>query len=413
VKVPRADTTAWDTWLWGAVVVAAVGAVVGLWASRGLSAADPDAVWREAEADFMARRYDRAEAALGRLARLRKPTGVDRILAAQVAMVRDRNDQALDELGRIPESDTMVAQARLLAGQLELRRRRMRSAEALLREAARLDPRLVKPHMELVYIYGMLLRRRELNGEFRALSELTPLTFENVFHWCLTRNSMWEPSGITEDLRAYVEVDPADRWSRIALADNLRQVSRLDEAEKVLDALPATDPDARVVRVRLALDRGDAAAVAALLADAPLDHPELARMAGRLALSHRDGATALKYFRAALAAEPDHRDGVIGVGQALAMTGDKEGAAPYLAAARDLDALGTLVQRAAAPANRNDPELIRSLGAACEKVHRYPEARAWYSLLIQANPLDADAQKALFRLKDRTPSPLVPPPTGG
>jgi tetratricopeptide (TPR) repeat protein len=404
VKVPKPDPPAWHSWLWGAVVVGAVGAVLGLWASRGLTATDPDRVWREAEDDFMARRYDRAEAALGRLARLRKPTGVDRMLAAQVAMVRDRNDQALDELARIPDGDPMVAQARLLAGQLELRRRRMRSAEALLREAVRLDPSLVQAHKELVYIYGMLLRRRELHGEFRALAELTPLTFDNVFHWCLTRNSIWEPKEITDDLRAYVEADPSDRWSRIALAENLRQVGQRDEAEQVLDALPASDPEARIVRVRLALDRNDEVAASTLLADAPADYPELARMAGRLALSRRDGATSLKYFRAALAAEPDHRDGVFGMGQALAMTGDKEGAARYLAAARDLDALGTLVQRAAVPANRNDPELVRSLGAACEKAHRFPEARAWYSLLIRANPLDADAQKALFRLKDRQSS---------
>jgi hypothetical protein len=43
--------------------------------------------------------------------------------------------------------------------------------------------------------------------------------------------------------------------------------------------------------------------------------------------------------------------------------------------------------------------LLRALGAACEKIHRLPEARAWYRLAIDANPLDTEAQKALFRLQ--------------
>jgi hypothetical protein len=42
---------------------------------------------------------------------------------------------------------------------------------------------------------------------------------------------------------------------------------------------------------------------------------------------------------------------------------------------------------------------MRALGAACEAVHRLPEARAWYNLAVQANALDAEAQKALYRLR--------------
>jgi tetratricopeptide (TPR) repeat protein len=369
-----------------------------VWSVRAKTA-DPDAVWREAEADFRAKRYDRAEAAVRRLARLRPPNSHDRMLAAQVAMVRDRTDDAIAELARVPEGDQLAPQARLIAGQLELRRKHMRAAEGWLKEAVRLDPGLVQAHRELIYIYGYLLRRRELNAEFRALSELTPLTYDNVFHWCLTRNSVWEPTEITEELRTFVAADPGDRMSRLALAENLRTIGQRDEAEKVLEALPATDPDARVIRVHLSLDRNDPAAAEVLLADAPADHPELARMAGRLALASHDGPAALKHFRAGYAAEPDNRDSVFGLGQALQMTGDLAAAAPYLQAARDYDALGTLVQRVAVPANRNDPKLARALGAACEKVRRYPEARAWYSLAITADPLDTESHKALYRLK--------------
>ena len=44
---------------------------------------------------------------------------------------------------------------------------------------------------------------------------------------------------------------------------------------------------------------------------------------------------------------------------------------------------------------------MRALGAACEAVRRLPEARAWYNLAVQTNPLDEAAQKALYRLRHR------------
>ena len=269
----------------------------------------------------------------------------------------------------------------------------------------RLDPGLVQAHRELIYIYGILLRRRELYAEFLALSRLVPLTYDNAFHWCLTRGAVWDAAELTGPLRTYLAADPADRWSRLALAENLRQLGRRGEAESVLAPLPATDPDARAIRVRVALDRGDDLSAGSLLAEGPDDHPELARLRGRFALAHRDGTAAVKHFRAAFKAEPDDRDTFLGLGQALTLAGDHAAAAPYLATARDLDAIGTVLQRAGPENGRNDPKLLRALGSACEKAHRLPEARAWYHLAVDADPLDSAAQKALFRLKEREPAP--------
>jgi Flp pilus assembly protein TadD len=125
----------------------------------------------------------------------------------------------------------------------------------------------------------------------------------------------------------------------------------------------------------------------------------LARLRGRFALAHGDGPAAVRHFRAAYAAEPDDRDTVFGLGTALAVAGDRDAAAPFLRDSEAYDALGALLTRAANPANHNDAALMRALGAACESVHRLPEARAWYNLAVQANPLDEEAQKALYRLR--------------
>jgi tetratricopeptide (TPR) repeat protein len=383
-------------------------AALGFWLVRARPAADADQVWQDAESDFRAGRHEVAEASIARLETLRPPTTLDWFLKAQVAMVHQREDEAIADLAKVPDHDPMGAQARLLAGQIELRRRHAGAAERSLIAATKLDPTLVQAHRELVYIYGMLLRRRELRAEFLTLSEISTLTFENVFHWCLTRNTIWEPGELTRELNDYVKADPTDRWSRLALAENLRQIGRRNEAEQVLSVVAADDPDALPVRVHLALDRGDDEAAEALLKQGPPDHAELARLRGRFALAHRDGAAAVLHFRKAYAAEPDHRDSVVGLGQALTLIGKYEEAAPFIAEARDIDALGALVQRAATvsvsvrptatDAERQDPALLHALGAACEKVRRLPEARAWYRLAILANPLDSEAQKALYRL---------------
>ena len=49
---------------------------------------------------------------------------------------------------------------------------------------------------------------------------------------------------------------------------------------------------------------------------------------------------------------------------------------------------------------------MRQLGAACAASNRKGEARAWYKLAIDLDPLDADSQQALFRLTD--PDPVLP-----
>jgi tetratricopeptide (TPR) repeat protein len=393
---PNLAKTRWRPWLWVAVIIA-IGAL-GAWGAWKREGTDPDRIRQEVEINVRSGRYEHAAVSL---AKLRNPSARDYLLKAQVAKALSHPDEALADLAKIPDSDPAAPQARLLAGQIELRRNRVRLAEEALLVALKLDPTLVQAHRELLYIYATLLRRRELNEHFRALDRLTPMTFDNVFHWCLTRTTVWEPHERAEDLKKYVAADPEDRWSRVALAETLRQTGRREEAANLLSVLPESDPDSSAVRARIALDRGDDRAVEAILAGGPADHPELARLRGWIALSHRDGPAAVQYFRAAYAAEPDDRNTVFGLGTALALVGDRAAAAPFLRDSKAYDTLGALITRAANPANQKDTALMRALGAACEAIHRLPEARAWFNLAVQTNPLDEEAQRALYRLRKK------------
>jgi tetratricopeptide (TPR) repeat protein len=361
---------------------------------------DPEKVWDRARVAFEARDFARAEGEMARLARLREPTTLDRMLRAQLEMARGQIDEAIADLDRIPDDHKMAAQARLQTGQLELRRNRYVAAEKAFRKALVIEPRMVQARRELVYIYGMQLRRPELNANFKALSELSPLTYPEVFLWCLSRGVSWEPKEIAETLARAIEADPNDRWARLGRADALRELNRFDEAESVLAPLPESDPDARAARVRIALDRGDPSAAEALLESGPPDHLGLALLRGRLALVQNNGPVAIRQFKAAYEQSPNLREAILGLGQAYQTTGDKAAATPLLEEARKHERLGTLVQRAAVESNRSDPALIRELGEACAAVGRIAEARAWYNLAISRDPFDTQAQLGLARLKD-------------
>jgi tetratricopeptide (TPR) repeat protein len=358
----------------------------------------PEAIWAAAEADFRAGRWERAEVGLDRLARVRTPTVEDWILRGQVAMARGQIDEALADLARVPDNHRLAPQVRLKAGQLELRRERPRAAEHLLRQAVALDPTLVQAWRELIYIYGIQLRRAELGRAYEALARLVPLTYDDVFIWCLTRGVNWDPAEQVKTLSRYVETDPTDRDSRLALAENLQLLGRLDEANAILAPLPDSDHAARAARARLAIDRGDLRAAEGLLTKGPEDDPALARLRGRLALLHGKAEDAIRHFRAADAAEPNHRDTLIGLAQALQLAGQTEEGKAYARRVRDHDQTTALVQKSVTPEGHADATMYVRLGRAYAKIGRLPEARAWLKLAIQRDPLDAEAQQALHQI---------------
>jgi tetratricopeptide (TPR) repeat protein len=367
--------------------------------------ADPNQLWSQARADYEARRFDQAAAKLDQLARLRPPTGLDELLRGEVAVAGDHIDDALAHFGSIPDSDPMASRAWLRRAQLERGRHRIRVAEEALLHALKLDPSLVQARRELIYIYGMQLRRREFREQFSALADLIPLTFSDVFTWCLMGNVIWEAREVSADLAEFVRADPTDRASRLALVETLLQLRQLDEAASVLSVLPDSDPDARAVRARMAIDRGDDEATEKLLADGPVDHPVLARLRGQLAYIRKDWKEAVHHLRLSYAAEPDNRNTLFMLGSSLRELGDVEGSKRYLEAAANQDRLNGLFQIAATFKTQRikfvKPEVLHELAVACEAANLIPEARAWYHLALGVDPVDRVAQQGLFRLNQQ------------
>jgi tetratricopeptide (TPR) repeat protein len=290
-------------------------------------------------------------------------------------------------------------------GDVQLGSRRLRGAEEAFDRAVRLDPTLAQARLRLVWIHSVQMRRSEVLAGFAALADLGPLSFDQVRLWSQVRCSLWDPEKTTAQLRRLLEADPGDRWVRLALGEGLRRQGRPAEALEVLGALGESDPGARMVRARLAIDRGDRSAAEALLADGPADHPEIAELRGRLALARGDGTGAVAAFRRGLDAQPDHRGCTAGLAQALRLCGRGREAEPWLARVRRQDALINLLRGAGEQTGPPDPKFLRSLGAACEALRFAPEARAWYGLALAREPLNTEVQIALHRLRHERPAP--------
>ncbi len=388
------------TWLWiaGTSIIAIV---LACWVIFRLIYPQPtaDAIWKRAQANFHAGRYEEVALDLGRLDRMRRPTPLDWFLRGQLAAIREELAEASALLAKVPDDHEVAAHARLMVGQIERRRDRARLAEAAFLAALRLDPSLVRAHRELITIYGIQLRRAEFKAEFLALEKLAPLSFDDVYHWTSLLNNAWDPADVVETLTRYVAADPLDRHSRIALAEIFRRMGRHELSESTLAPLAGDDPLANVIRIKIALDLREIERADRLLALGRADDPVLARLRGAEALGCRKIQTAIEQFQIAYAANPDDHEAVFGLWAALELKGDKQKAQPLRAAARNLDRLNSLLQRGRTPSARQDLALIHEFGALCEALHRDDEACAWFHLAIAANPTDKQAQQALFRIQ--------------
>jgi tetratricopeptide (TPR) repeat protein len=313
-------------------------------------------------------------------------------------MARGRAASALADLERVPDSSPLAADARDRAGNLELGRDRARAAEAQWRRALALDPNLVAARRALSYLYAVQLRRAEFEDQFRRIAGQSPVTFEHAYFWSQIGCSIYDPAEASARLEKFLAADPDDRRSRLALFEVYLKLDRAADAERLLEALPEDDDEARAGRAWVALLRRDDARAEALLEGGRPDDPRLARVRGRLALLRRDGPSAVRHFRLALSADRDDHEALQGLAKALRLVGDADGARVYEERMRGQSRLWELVQRASRGRAKSDVALLRDLAATCEAANRPDEARAWYQVLIARNPLDADAQRALFRL---------------
>jgi tetratricopeptide (TPR) repeat protein len=350
-------------------------------------------------ADLRAGRLARCSAALAWLARRDGLISEDWMVRARIEQLEGRLDAAVESLSRVDDRDALAPQARLMGGVIELERHRSRAAERALRKAVELDPGQIAARLELIQLYSRQQRFAELDAQFDALADRNQLDFEHLRFWFMTRNAPWDAKDDLEPLRQMVEADPEDYRSRLALSQGLRRVGRSDEAAPILDSIPESVSYAQAARAQMAIDRGDLDRAERLLADDRSDDAQISQLRGRLALLHGDAAAAARWFWRAYSVRPDDRATLAGLATTLRLAGQTADAEPFLVRVKRFDEFSELISRITAPNSAEDGQLHRRLGSLCEAVGRTSEARAWYRLAIASNPLDPEAQRALFRFK--------------
>jgi tetratricopeptide (TPR) repeat protein len=249
----------------------------------------------------------------------------------------------------------------------------------------------------------MQLRRKEVDAEFKALARLKPLSHHELLTWGLTHFTVFVEQS-AEQLEAFIEADPADRFSRLSLANTcLKSPEMESRVDSILELLPASDAAAVSLRIELRLRQGRIDEALTLLDAARGDDPSLARIRGKIALMRHDPQSAIRYFRAALTEEPYDRVALTELGKSLLLSGDKSGAETYLARAKRLDDVYDLLNWVRQADRENQPHDLTQFGRAFESAQLIDEARGWYLLAVARDPLNAEAQQALRRLRDAGP----------
>ncbi|MGO9923397.1 MAG: tetratricopeptide repeat protein [Isosphaeraceae bacterium] len=379
------------------VVLLAAGAGVVRWRWPRAPRKDPMrlALLGSALNEFHAKHYDRATAILNRRAAEVAPTSLDWMLRARIAEALGLLAEAIDDLKHIPDSDAISSQAWLKAGQIEVARNRARAAEAAYRRALLLNPDQLQAYRELAYLFALERRKAECDAQFRALARRIRMGHIMAFAWCQNYCELWDPKEAIPILSRFIAEDPSDRVSRLALASCYETSNQLDRSAEVLSPLPDSDPDARALRIVLAMDRGEIELAQKLARDGPAEHLGLNVCRGKLAFAS-DASQAAAYYRSALREDPEDRDALQGLGFALRKLGDPK-ATEYLDLAALHDKLRRTIQDSVTTI-QTDLKLFAKLGRICESLNRLDEARIWYQLAIDRDPLDTQSQEALSRV---------------
>ena len=83
-------------------------------------------------------------------------------------------------------------------------------------------------------MYTIESRRSDLSAQFRRLARKGALSFDDLYLWCMGRRHDVGAAEIAAKLEAMLRNNPEDRTIRLALAENLRRLGRLAEAETAL-----------------------------------------------------------------------------------------------------------------------------------------------------------------------------------
>jgi tetratricopeptide (TPR) repeat protein len=393
---------------------------IGLFAGCGTTS-DPDTDRRTVEAFVNApAKGDEsvARAAAERLAGNldRSGTPRDRLILAGFLEATGDSGKALNRLTEIPddlEDSRIAAAARLSEGRIAFyRTRQARRAETALTKATKLDPGSSQTWLPLADLYDIQNRRNERDKCYARLDSASALDRERLVKWTCDRRLDSEAEELAHVLEAFLDADPADIDSGVALAEESIRKGEFQAANKILDRLDnSTDPSAATsIALRKALiaaEQGEfdeAKKMIDTVEDskiAPRDDVLRNRLLGRIGIQSRDYRAAESALRKVLATAPHDREAHQLMVQALRFDGRTDEAATVSDRLKSIDKLEDLGQKVRASLRRDDPKTLREIADTAASLGRFELAKAWLRQLLTKDPLNSELQQEIYRLDQR------------
>ncbi len=327
-------------------------------------------------------------------------------------LARDRGDTAAAAQfwGRVPDHPPQeAATARFLEGTLFLNAYRARQAEAAFRKAVELNPDYLQPHERLAMLHNMQLRASEMRRELEAIRRFRPWTLDELYGFIFVTGIK---EHIIERVEKFVEADPDDRYSHLALARYLLLDDRPAEAARVVQSVCAQNPGDGVLWACLAEARlgqfelAEAREALSRAAVGPNADVSVWRAHGFYSMAVGDWRQAAACLRRAVTLAPDDRTAVYKLGMALERLAEKSAARRQFRHAELLLELHTamlpIVDR-----NRTRPEIVAidaviQAGTLLMELDRNGDAVFFFEKALALNPNSTAAQQGYERALERT-----------
>jgi tetratricopeptide (TPR) repeat protein len=364
-------------------------------------------------------RFDRAQAVVASYLRRDPRSAAALVMMAELDLDRPEPNpvRAIEWLRRVETQDPRLAsQAKLDEGRADRRLGRYAAAESACLDALRLNPTIGEAGWALLDLYYLQGRSAEARALALRLHEVETDPHDRVqllLELVRQDAQTTDPSSIAQRFEPVVAQDPADLHSTLALGLALVRDHHADQGLSVLrKAVQAftSDPDAwdaLLTGLGRAGRHEELAETLDRLPKALADSPRFAQYRGQVAWDRGDMKEAVGALQRAWEFDPGNHEVLYRLARSLRAAGQAPLAERFDERARRFEAgrqeVRALYEEAnAMPALGNTPhiDMYRRLADLRERMGRLGEARAWYRLILEALPDDAQSLDAIKRLED-------------
>ena len=325
-------------------------------------------------------------------------------LAAVAQQNGQRNDAKL-LLARVTNTtDQFAATAKFLEGTIALEEHQARTAEALLKEAHRIRPAWIPPLRELLQLYSLQLRDRELTETLEQLQELRPLTPQELATKLLAGRPLLEATLAVQKLEAFTSTDPQDIHSAIALLRSClveNDDQKATELLKTFASREADSPELQAIRASLQERQGATTLTSPFTAQLPLNQQaatEAWDVALHRAVRNRDTEQALQIAQYLMTQQPFSTTASHALAQAWEHCGNPVAAARQHDVTRHLDQIELLAYRMFRP-QAQIPEMalpvMLEIADHLQAIERMDDSQQWLQAAGRMMPTDQAVQSRL------------------